>query len=182
MAKSKHHERWDENEAYAWKLAKSERRRRRERELEDKQRSTQRPAGLRSQGEAGSVRTDRAAAANSPGRRAAPTRYDAMAIAGHQRLPGWEMTTNPEDSTARTLQPLEPSRGTEPLRSNSASSDEPGPSRSVHSAERPERVTSDQNAPRQARANDDDPGAGIDDPSGSKSQTRGRPSSDALET
>src|SRR5688572_15904647 len=90
--------------------AKAERRERRQADAEDKMARGPRSRGLRSQGDVGIVETDRPRIDNPRGRRAAPTRFDAMPIAGHERLAGYDTPVTTRDENVHYPGPLEEPR------------------------------------------------------------------------
>lgn len=81
--------------------SKAERRERRQANLEDKASRVPKSRGLRSQGDVGIVEADHPRVDNPRGRRAAPTRFDAMPIAGHERLRGYDTPVTTRDETVR---------------------------------------------------------------------------------
>ena len=85
--------------------AKAERRHRLQANAQEKASRAPKSRGLRSQGDVGIVQADRPLIDNPRGRRAAPTRFDAMPIAGHERLPGYDTPVTTRDETMRYPRP-----------------------------------------------------------------------------
>src|SRR5687768_11087800 len=77
--------------------AKADRRERREADAQEKIDHAPKPRGLRSQGDVGVPAPEGAAPDPRRGRRAAATRFDAMPIAGHERLPGYNAPVTTDD-------------------------------------------------------------------------------------
>lgn len=77
--------------------AKADRRDRRQADADEKMARAPKSRGLRSQGDVGIVQADRPLMDNPRGRRAEPTRFDAMPIAGHERLAGYHTPVTTRD-------------------------------------------------------------------------------------
>lgn len=77
--------------------AKADRRDRRQDAADEKMARAPKSRGLRSQGDVGIIAADRPLIDNPRGRRAEPTRFDAMPIAGHERLPGYQTPVTMRD-------------------------------------------------------------------------------------
>ena len=90
-----------EDDEFARVEAKAERRHRRQADADEKRARAPKSRGLRSQGDVGIIEADRPLIDNPRGRRAEPTRFDAMPIAGHERLAGYDTPVMTRDETVR---------------------------------------------------------------------------------
>lgn len=87
------------DDEFARVVAKADRRDRRQADAAEKAARGPKSRGLRSQGDVGIIASDRPLIDNPRGRRAEPTRFDAMPIAGHERLPGYDTPVTTRDES-----------------------------------------------------------------------------------
>ncbi|HEX9815972.1 MAG TPA: hypothetical protein VGB18_03240 [Candidatus Thermoplasmatota archaeon] len=112
MAHAKH--RTAQDDEFTRIEAKADRRDRRQADADEKAAHPPKSRGLRSQGDVSILEADRPRVDNPRGRRAKPTRFDAMPIAGHERLRGYDTPITTRDESMHYPGPLEDPRAQMP--------------------------------------------------------------------